>query len=83
MICGVSYHMSCRQIFKDYSILTVFFLHTRSDMYCNGPLPFNGQLVTDIVSVVTDADIVSAVTDADIVTAATVMHCDWVEAFQR
>jgi hypothetical protein len=31
----------------------------------------------------TDADIVSAVTDADIVTEATVMHCDWVEAFQR
>jgi hypothetical protein len=42
--------------------------------YCNGPLPFNGELVTDFVS---------AVTDADIVTAATVMHCDWVEAFQR
>jgi hypothetical protein len=31
----------------------------------------------------TDADIVSAVTDADIITAATVVHCDWVEAFQR
>jgi hypothetical protein len=42
--------------------------------YCNGPLPLNGQLVTDIVS---------AVTDADIVPAATAMHCDWVEAFHR
>jgi hypothetical protein len=31
----------------------------------------------------TDADLVSAVTNADIVTATTVMHCDWVEAFQR
>jgi hypothetical protein len=43
-------------------------------IYCNGPLPFNGQLATDIVSVVTNADIV---------TATTVMHCDWVEAFHR
>jgi hypothetical protein len=42
--------------------------------YCNGPLPSNGQLGTDIVSAVTNADIVTATTD---------MHCDWVEAFQR
>jgi hypothetical protein len=42
--------------------------------YCNGPLPFNGQLVTDIVT---------AVTNSSVVTAATVMHCDWVEAFYR
>jgi hypothetical protein len=42
--------------------------------YCNGSLPSNGQLVTDIVSTVTDANIVSA---------ATAMHCDWIEAFHR
>jgi hypothetical protein len=42
--------------------------------YCNEPLPLNGQLVTDVIS---------AVTDADIVSAATAMHCDWVEAFHR
>jgi hypothetical protein len=42
--------------------------------YCNGPLPFNGQLVTDIVS---------AATDADVVSAATVMYYDWIEAFPQ
>jgi hypothetical protein len=45
-----------------------------ANTYCNGPLPFNGQLVTDIIF---------AVTDADIVSVATAMHCDWVEAFHR
>jgi hypothetical protein len=57
-----------------YLILLLVVKFPQKLLYCNGPLPFNGQL---------DADIVSAVTNADIVIATTVMHCDWVEAFQR
>jgi hypothetical protein len=47
--------------------ITVFWdvMCNPKEIYCNGPLPFNGQL------------------NADIVTATTVMHCDWVEVFQR
>jgi hypothetical protein len=29
---------------------------TSVHIYCNGPLPLNGQLVTDVISAVTDAD---------------------------
>jgi hypothetical protein len=58
----------CKKLYQDVQFARP------AHIYCNGPLSSNGQLVTDIVSAVTNADIVTATTD---------MHCDWVEAFQR
>jgi hypothetical protein len=70
-------------------------------VYCNGPLPLNGQLVTDVISVVTDRRLSNytqrievtvvtntsvsrnTVTNSSVVSAATIMHCDWIEAFHQ
>jgi hypothetical protein len=76
--CEVGEHLVANlkktKLFSEFMISALCCTFSISSTYCNGPLPLNGQLVTDIVSSVTGADIVSA---------ATAMHCDWVEAFHQ
>jgi hypothetical protein len=45
-----TYHIRTllQEVSTDVNIITI--------IYCNGPLPLNGQLVTDVISAATDTD---------------------------
>jgi hypothetical protein len=50
------------KLVSDFSMLLEFYMtyanefHKGTRKYCNGPLPLNGQLVTDVIFAVTDTD---------------------------